>query len=54
MASNDIPEGKPLWQVFEEDEVMTPKCPHCGSTGTPTNKYLLRCDNVSECGRYFA
>jgi len=30
-----------------------PVCPHCGSGGEPTNKYLLRCVNYSECGRYF-
>lgn len=29
------------------------KCPHCGADGVPTNKYLLRCVNVTVCGRYF-
>ena len=53
MASKEIPEGKPLWDVFEEEADMTPTCPHCGSTGTQSNKYLLRCDNTTECGRYF-
>lgn len=29
------------------------KCPHCGSSGQSTNKYLLRCVNYVECGRYY-
>lgn len=29
------------------------KCPHCGGTGEPTNRYLLRCTNYTDCGRYF-
>lgn len=28
-------------------------CPHCGSDGKPTNVYLMRCVNYTECGRYF-
>jgi hypothetical protein len=29
-------------------------CPHCGAKGEPTNRYLLRCTQYVECGRYFA
>jgi NADH pyrophosphatase NudC (nudix superfamily) len=27
-------------------------CPHCGTRGEPSNKYLYRCQQY-ECGRYF-
>lgn len=30
-----------------------PVCPHCGSKGEQSNKYLQRCTNYAECGRYF-
>ena len=29
------------------------RCPHCGSEGQMTNKYIYRCDENVECGRYF-
>jgi hypothetical protein len=59
VASKKKPLGKPLWQVFEEEEQRmakenTPKCPHCGAEGEPTNRYLLRCTQYAECGRYFS
>ena len=29
-------------------------CPHCGSAVfTRTNRYLFRCLNMEECGRYW-
>lgn len=31
------------------------KCPHCGQGKTvegKSNRFLLRCNNFSECGRY--
>ncbi len=31
----------------------TLKCPHCGSGGEMTNKYVYRCDENVKCGRYF-
>ena len=47
-----------MWQVFEEEEQRMakekiPKCPHCGADGEPTTKYLSRCTNHVDCGRYF-
>lgn len=27
-------------------------CPHCGTKGIPSNRYLWRCTS-GECGRYF-
>lgn len=27
-------------------------CPHCGTIGDPSNRYLYRCSNP-ECGRYW-
>lgn len=49
-------QGRPLWEVFAEEEKAVSKavkCPHCGALAIQSNKYLYRCTDYSACGRYF-